>query len=102
MHSTAMHLNTDPPQPARRPCLRDLATLTTTLLPPAVVMLVPLAELERRCHEINVTNPRYREETPLVLSYEYRRRDQLSGALRLAGQSGGTPLVEDSQPASRA
>ncbi|GAB2954599.1 hypothetical protein GCM10027048_20080 [Hymenobacter coalescens] len=75
-----MHLNTDPQEPARRPCLRDLATLTATLLPPALVMLTPLAELERRCREINVTHPHYREETPLVLTYEQRRRGQFSAA----------------------
>lgn len=78
-----MHLNTDPPEPARLPCLRDLATLTATLLPPALVMLVPLPELERRCREINLTHPRYQEETPLVLRYEERRRGQLTGALQM-------------------
>ncbi|SHL86980.1 hypothetical protein [Hymenobacter psychrotolerans] len=97
-----MYLNTDSTlEPARRPCLRDLATLTATLLPPALVMLAPLAELERRCHEINATHPRYREETPLVLAYEHRRRDQFSGVLRLAGPPAG-PVRMDAQPASRA
>ncbi|MBO3270783.1 hypothetical protein [Hymenobacter defluvii] len=79
-----MHLNTDPQAPAKRPCLRDLATLTATLLPPALVMLAPLPELERRCREIDTTHPQYREETPLVLAYEHRRRGQLSGQLRVA------------------
>ncbi|WBO86272.1 hypothetical protein [Hymenobacter yonginensis] len=96
-----MHLNTDPTPPARRPCLRDLATLTATLLPPALVMLAPLPELERRCHEINATHPQYREETPLVVAYEHRRREQLSGALRLTGQPAGS-VVLTAQPASRA
>ncbi|QNE38594.1 hypothetical protein F1C16_03015 [Hymenobacter sp. NBH84] len=81
-----MHLNTDIEEPQRRPCLRDLATLTATLLPPALVMLAPLPELERRCREIDATHPQYREETPLVIAYEHRRRGQLSGALRLVGQ----------------
>lgn len=78
-----MQLNTDFQEPARRPCLRDLATLVSTLLPPALVMLAPLPELERRCHEINTTHPQYREETPLVLAYEHKRRGQLSGQLRV-------------------
>jgi hypothetical protein len=78
-----MHLNTDPTEPARLPCLRDLAQLTATLLPPALVMLVPLPELERRCREINLTHPRYREETPLVFTYEVRRRGQLTGTLEV-------------------
>ncbi|MCA8830158.1 hypothetical protein [Hymenobacter pini] len=78
-----MHLNTEPPAPARRPCLRDLARLTTTLLPPAVVMLTSLDELERRCQEIDLTHPEYREETPLVRRYEQQRRAALRGELRL-------------------
>jgi hypothetical protein len=76
-------LNTDPCPPARRPSLRDLAALTATLLPPALVMLVPLPELERRCQEINRTNPEYCEETPLVLSFEEKRRLRLSGQLEV-------------------
>lgn len=81
-----MHLNTDltgPEEPTRLPSLRDLATLTTTLLPPAVVMLIPLPELERRCQEIDLTHPQYREETPLVRRYEVQRREQLGGTLQV-------------------
>lgn len=76
-----MHLNTDPIPPLRKPCLRDLAQLTTTLLPAALVMLAPLPELERRIQEINATHPQYQEETPLVLRYERKRRQKLSGEL---------------------
>jgi hypothetical protein len=80
-----VNLNTTPcpPEPQRRPSLRDLAALTTTLLPPALVMLAPLPELARRCQEINLTHPEYCEETPLVLSYESTRRQRLSGQLRI-------------------
>lgn len=74
-----LHLNTDPPTPARKPCLRDLSRLVATLLPPALVMLVPEPELERRCREIDLTHPQYREETPLVLRWERQRRQRLSG-----------------------
>ncbi|RSK44682.1 hypothetical protein [Hymenobacter perfusus] len=91
-----MHLNTDPQAPARRPCLRDLARLTTTLLPPALVMLTPLEELERRCQEIDLTHPEYREETPLVRAYERRRRTQLSGALRLVRTGTAAPAFSES------
>ncbi len=76
-----MHLNTDPAAPARKPCLRDLHQLTATLLPPALVMLVPLDELARRTQEINATHPQYQEETPLVLAWETQRRQRLSGRL---------------------
>lgn len=76
-----MHLNTDPVQPARKPCIRDFHNLTTTLLPAALVALVPLPELARRCQEIDATHPHYREETPLVLRLEAQRRQRLSGTL---------------------
>lgn len=79
-----MYLNTDPAPAPRKPCLRDLATLTATLLPPALVMLVPLPELERRAHEIDATHPHYREETPLVVQWERRRRQRLSGQLHVS------------------
>lgn len=78
-----MHLNIDPVEPARKPCLRDLHRLTTTLLTPALVALVPLKQLKRRIQEINATHPQYREETPLVFAYEKKRRRQLSGRLEV-------------------
>ncbi len=76
-----MHLNTDPIAPARKPCWRDLHRLTSTLLMPALVQLVPLKELRRRIREIDATHPQYREETPLVYRYEVDRRARLSGQL---------------------
>lgn len=79
-----MHLNTDPVRPPRKPCLRDLHRLTTTLLTPALVALVPLKQLKRRIREINATHPEYREETPLVLAYEQQRRQRLRGKLQVA------------------
>ncbi|RZJ93168.1 MAG: hypothetical protein EOO60_05555 [Hymenobacter sp.] len=78
-----MHLNTTPPEPARKPCLRDLARLTTTLLPATLVQLASLKQLRRRIREINATYPQYCEETPLVYRYEVRRRRQLSGHLEV-------------------
>jgi hypothetical protein len=79
-----MHLNTTPAEPARKPNLRELAQLTspTGLLPATLVPLLPLKELRRRAHEINVTHPQYREETPLVVAWEQQRRQRLSGRLR--------------------
>jgi hypothetical protein len=59
------------------PNLRDLAELIEKHLPGPLVQLVPLPELERRCEEINLTMPRFREETPLVLRYETKRRAKL-------------------------
>ncbi len=79
-----MHLNTTPPAPARKPCWRDYARLTTTLLPDALVQLVPLKQLKRRIREINATHPQYREETPLVLAYETSRRRRFAPGLRVS------------------
>ena len=76
-----MRVNTDPGAPARKPCLRDLHRFTTTLLPPALVALVPLEELARRIQEITATHPQHQEETPLVLAWETSRRQKLSGQL---------------------
>lgn len=74
-----MHINTDPVQPPRKPCIRDFHQLTTTLLPPALVMLAPLPELERRAQEIDATHPHFREETPVVVAIERQRRQRLTG-----------------------
>jgi hypothetical protein len=76
-----MHLNTDPVQPARKPCIRDLHELLRDHLPVPLVKLTPLQELERRCHEIAAEYPRFREEVPLVLRGETQRRTRLSGQL---------------------
>jgi hypothetical protein len=79
-----MHLNTAPPAPPRKPNLLELAQLTspTGLLPAAVVPLLSLKQLRRRAHEIEATHPQYREELPLVLSYEAQRRRRFTGGLR--------------------
>lgn len=82
-----MHLNTTPVEPPRKPCMRDYADLKATLLPDNLVMLVPLDELERRAHEINVTHPRFREETPVVVAVERGRRARLSGRLHTSATS---------------
>ena len=98
-----MHLNTDPAAPPRKPCIRDLATLTTTLLPSAVVQLVPLKQLRRRVREINATHPHFQEETPLVLAYETSRRARLSGQLQVAGRNvTQSDYLKRAQPASLA
>ena len=98
-----MHLNTDPCAPARKPCIRDLSILTATLLPPALVQLVPLKQLRRRVREINATHPHYQEETPLVVAWEEQRRQRLSGELAVAGRPAvGVKLSAHAQPLSRA
>jgi hypothetical protein len=81
-----MHLNTSPAGPPRKPCLRDMAQLTspTGLLPAAVVPLMSPKQLKRRIREINATHPQYQEETPLVLAHETRRRQALRGQLRVS------------------
>ena len=78
-----MHLDTTPLAPPRKPCLRDLAQLTspTGLLPAAVLPLLPLKQLRRRANEIAATHPQYREELPLVLAYEAQRRRRFTSGL---------------------
>jgi hypothetical protein len=49
-----------------------------------LLMLSPLEELARRLHEVVAQHPRFREEAPLVLAGEQRRRHRFSGALTLA------------------
>ena len=79
-----MHLNTTPAPPPGKPCIRDMHELLRDHLPPAVVLkALPLAELERRCHEVAAEHQRFREEVPLVLAGEASRRHRLRG-LRLA------------------
>ena len=46
--SLSMYLNTTPPCPPRKPCIRDLARLVQDHLPPALVQLAPLKQLKRR------------------------------------------------------
>ena len=81
-----MYLNTSPSAPLGKPCLRDLAQLTspTGLLPATLVPLLPLKQLKRRIREINATHPQYQEETPLVLAYETKRRGRLRGQLQVS------------------
>lgn len=71
-----MYLNTSPASPLGKPCLRDMAQLTspTGLLPATIVPLLPLKQLRRRAQEIEATHPQYREELPVLLAYEAKRR----------------------------
>jgi hypothetical protein len=81
-----MHRNDTPASPLGKPCLRDLAQLTspTGLLPAALVPLMSPKQLKRRAHEIEVTHPQYREELPVLLAYEAKRRRQLSGVMQVS------------------
>jgi hypothetical protein len=99
-----MRLNTDAPAPAapRKPCFRDLATLVRDFLPPALVQLAPLQELQRRLRELNTTHPQFQEETPLVWAYETERRQRLSGELHLVGRPAAESYAHAAHPASRA
>ncbi|WP_310391485.1 hypothetical protein, partial [Hymenobacter sp.] len=80
-----------PPQAPRGACIRDYSELISTLLPCPVVRMADMAELRRRADEINLTHPRFREETALVVSLEQRRRHRLQrNALRLAQPHAGS------------
>ena len=83
-----MRVNTDPAPPPAKPNWLDYQELTTTptLLPDSMVMLVPLAELERRAEEINITHPHLREETPVRVALEVQRRQRLSGKLAVSAR----------------
>ena len=76
-----MHLNLTPDPPPQKPCIRDLHELLHLHLTPQLVMLAPLEELSRRLHELAAQHPRFREEAPLVLVGEERRRQRFSGGL---------------------
>lgn len=83
-----MHVNHTPDDtlddPPRKPCIRDFHELLHQHLPPALILKVtPILELERRLDEIVLEHPHLREEAPLVLVGESRRRDRLSGQLKV-------------------
>lgn len=83
-----MYKNTDPtppPPPPRKPCIRDMATLLRDHLPPLILKLTPMKEIKRRAAELERTHPQYREELPLVISGEQRRRAIESGQLSVSG-----------------
>lgn len=60
-------------QPAK-PNILDYSELITKYLPESLVRLADMKQLERRCEEINITMPRFKEETPIVLKTERARR----------------------------
>ncbi|HEX8505488.1 MAG TPA: hypothetical protein VF630_08980, partial [Hymenobacter sp.] len=76
------------------PCIRDLAALLRDHLPPAVVMLTPLEQLARRAQELHHTHPQYREELPLVLSGEARRRARFHGLQVVDGPVRDVPTAQ--------
>ena len=76
-----MHLNTTPASPPAKPCIRDMHELLRDHLPAPLVKLTPLKQLRRRLQEITAEHPRFREEAPLVLLGEERRRQRLAGVL---------------------
>lgn len=81
-----MQVDHSPSQPLGKPCLRDMATLVspTGLLPAALVPLMSDERLSSRANEIGVTHPQYREELPVLVAYEMKRRRRLSGELEVA------------------
>ena len=62
------------------PSILDYNELITSVIPEPIIKLVPLAELERRCEEVNQTMPRFREETPVLLKIEKKRRELLASS----------------------
>ncbi|HEX8506519.1 MAG TPA: hypothetical protein VF630_14225 [Hymenobacter sp.] len=90
-----MHLNTTPlaePAPLKKPCIRDMHELVTKHLPETLVKLTSFDELRRRCTEIDAEHPHLREETPVVLQNEARRRAR-HHRLQVAGSRTPAPLT---------
>jgi hypothetical protein len=79
-----MHLNTTPDPPPAKPCIRDMHELVHVVLTEPLLMLAPLPELARRLHEVVAEQPRFREEAPLVLAGEVRRRRRYGGELAVS------------------
>ena len=79
-----MHINHTPAAPIGMPCIRDFAELLRDHLPEMHIKNMAMEELQRRTHEIVAEHPRFREEVPLVLSGETRRRQRLQGLLVVA------------------
>lgn len=79
-----MHLNVTPDPPPAKPCMRDMHELVHVVLTPQLLMLSPLEELARRLHEVVAQQPRFREEAPLVLAGEERRRHRYGGELAVS------------------
>lgn len=76
-----LHIAPATPEPQKRtalPNLLDLHELVRDHLPPVLVKLASFDDLKRRCEEIDLTMPRFREETPLVLRAEAFRRERLA------------------------
>lgn len=76
-------LNTTAAPPAPKPCVRDRHERLRDHLPEPILRLTSLKQLRRRCPELAATYPRLREELPLVLVGEERRR-QLNGGRRVS------------------
>ena len=75
-----MQVNTTPVEaPLGKPSITDYAVLITSVIPESVFTLIPLSELERRCNEVARTQKRFREETPVLLAIETKRRAALAG-----------------------
>ncbi|HEX8428472.1 hypothetical protein [Hymenobacter sp.] len=70
--SYTLTLTTD--QRPALPSIIDYAELIAKHLPEPLVRLADMEQLERRCEEINLSMPRFKEETPLVLKTERARR----------------------------
>ena len=91
-----MHLNTDPPAPqaapAKLPCIRDYHELATIHMPDQLIKLVPLEELERFGDELVAEQPRFKEEVPLRIAGEARRRARHRGLVGSRTQAPLTPL----------
>lgn len=75
-----MYINTSPSLDREPVNLRELQEVHEHHLPPVLVRLVPLAELQRRAHELSIEQPRLRQEARYVWREEVGRRLRLAGS----------------------
>ena len=88
-----MHLNTDPLAPAKLPCIRDYHELATIHMPDQLIRLVPLEELERFGQELVADQPRFREEVPVRIAGEARRRARYRGPHVIGSRTPAEPTT---------
>jgi len=84
-----MEVLTLPAATTTKPCIRDYSYLITHIIPEQFFTLVPLPELARRCNEVARKQPRFAEETPVLLAIETGRRAAYS-----APHLSSTPLYD--------
>ena len=75
-----MYLNTAAPAEREPVNLLELQEVREHYLPPVLVRLCPLPEIQRRAEELSQEQPRLRQEARFVWREEVYRRARLAGS----------------------